>query len=294
MRNHTLSAVIAFAVIGASCSIDVRGDDTVIREEKRFTVSGQPDLRLRTFDGSIRLKSWDRNEILVEIERRGPDAETARRLTVDTSQQGNSVTVAVPEPPDRRDGFRFGQSPSVHLVVTTPRRMTLEARTGDGSIAADDLAGSITLNTGDGSIRVRRIEGGLRARTGDGSISMNDVNGQLDAETGDGSIDVDGRFDAVTVRSGDGSVSVGANAGSVLKADWSITTGDGSISVRLPANIDAELDAQSNDGRVSADGFAGLTTGDRNDNGAVRGRLGKGGRSLRVRSGDGSISINRR
>ena len=297
MRNRTLSVVIAFAVVGTACSIDVRGDDTVIREEKRFTVSGQPDLRLRTFDGSIRLKSWDRNEILVEIERRGPDADTARRLAVDTSQQGNTVVVEVPEPRDRRDGIHLGswQSPSVSLVVTAPRRMTLDARTGDGSIAADDLAGSVALNTGDGSIRVRRVEGGLKAHTGDGSISISDVNGQLDAESGDGSIDVDGRFEAVKVRSGDGSVRVAANSGSVVTNDWNITTGDGSISVHLPTNIDAELDAHSNDGRVRADGFSGLASSDRDDDsGSVRGRLGKGGRSLRVRSGDGSITISRR
>jgi Toastrack DUF4097 len=285
------------AVIGVGCSIDVRGDDTVVREERRFTVNGQPELRLRTFDGSIRLKSWDRNEVLVEIERRGPDSETAKRLAVDTSQQGNTVVVEVPEPREGRDRIRFGswQSPSVSLVVTAPRRMTLDARTGDGSISADDLAGSIALNTGDGSIRVRRVDGGLTAHTGDGSISISDVNGQLDAESGDGSIDVDGRFEAVNVRSGDGSVRVDASTGSMLKNDWNITTGDGSISVHLPGNIDAELDAHSNDGRVHADGFNGLTSSDRDDDsGTVRGRLGKGGRSLRVRSGDGSITIRKR
>lgn len=297
MRKHTLCTVVAVAAIGVGCSIDVRGDDSVVREERRFTVSGQPELQLRTFDGSITLKSWDRNEILVEIERRGPDAETARRLAVDTSQQGNKVIVEVPEPRDARDSFRIGswQSPSVSLIVTAPRRMTLDARTGDGSIAADDLAGTILLNTGDGSIRVRRVAGGLKARTGDGSISISDVTGQLDAESGDGSIDVDGRFDVLNVRSGDGSVRVDATSGSVVKNDWSVTTGDGSISVHLPANIDAELDAHSNDGRVRADGFSGLSSSDPDDDsGSVRGRLGKGGRSLRVRSGDGSITISRR
>ena len=297
MANHSLSAVIAVAVIGAACSIDVRGDDSVIREERRFTVNGQPELRLRTFDGSIRLRSWDRNEVLVEIERRGPDAETAKALAVDTSQNGNTVVVEVPEPRQGRDRIHFGswQSPSVSLVVTAPRRLTLDARTGDGSIAADDLAGSIVLNTGDGSIRVRRVEGGLKAHTGDGSISISDVNGQLDAESGDGSIDVGGRLEAVNVRSGDGSVRVDADSGSVLKSDWNITTGDGSISVHLPGTIDAELDAHSNDGRVRADGFSGLSSNDRDDDsGTVRGRLGRGGRSLRVRSGDGSITISGR
>src|SRR6185295_19228197 len=98
----------------------------------------------------------------------------------------------------------------------------------------------------------------------------------------------------VDVRSGDGSVNVDAEEGSALKSDWSISTGDGSISVELPGNIDAELDAQSNDGRVRANGFSGLSTNRGNgnpawnddDKGFLRGTLGKGGRTLRVRSGD--------
>jgi outer membrane lipopolysaccharide assembly protein LptE/RlpB len=53
MRNHITRALIALAALGTTaCSIDVRGDDTVVREEKRFTVTGAPDLQLRTFDGS--------------------------------------------------------------------------------------------------------------------------------------------------------------------------------------------------------------------------------------------------
>ena len=298
MRHQMTFAVAVLAVLSTpACTIDVRGDNSVVREEKRFTVSAQPDLRIRTFDGSIRVKSWDRNEVLVEIERRGPDQETAKALEVETSQESNRITIEVPEPKGRH-GVHIGswQSPSVSLTITAPRRMTLDAHTGDGSIMADDIAGTIGLTTGDGSIRIRRVEGGLKAHTGDGSIQINDASGTLQAESGDGSIDIDGRFEGLDVRSGDGSVQVNAGNGSVLKSDWSISTGDGSIGVRLPANIDAELDAHSNDGRVRAEGFSGLTSNTRNDDdgGTVRGKLGSGGRSLRVRSGDGSISIRGR
>jgi hypothetical protein len=88
---------------------------------------------------------------------------------------------------------------------------------------------------------------------------------------------------------------VDAEEGSALKSDWSISTGDGSISVELPGNIDAELDAQSNDGRVRANGFnSSISSRNDDDHGSARGTLGKGGRTLRVRSGDGSIAINRR
>jgi hypothetical protein len=295
MRSHVTSVFVVLAVVGSTaCTIDVRGDNAVVRAEKRFTVSGEPDLHLRTFDGSIQLKSWDRNEVLVEIEKHGPDSDAAKALVVNATQEGNRVTVDVPNPRGERDGFHIGQSPSVSLVVTAPRRMKLDAHTGDGSVSAENIAGTIGIDTGDGSIRIRRIEGALKAHTGDGSIDIDDAVGRIEAQSGDGSINVGGRFELVDVRSGDGSVHVDAKEGSALKSDWSISTGDGSIAVELPGNIDAELDAHSNDGRVRANGFSGVSNRNEDDRGSARGTLGKGGRTLRLRSGDGSIAINRR
>jgi putative adhesin len=294
MRSPLMTVVAVLAGVGSTaCTIDVRGDYAVVREEKRFTVSGEPDLHLRTFDGSIQLKSWDRNEVLVEIEKHGPDSDAAKALVVNTSQEGNRVTVDVPNPRGDGGGFHIGQSPSVSLVVTAPRRMKLDARTGDGSVSADNIAGTLAIDTGDGSIRIRRVEGALKAHTGDGSIDIDDAVGRIEAQSGDGSITVGGRFELIDVRSGDGSVHVDAEEGSALKSDWSISTGDGSISVELPGNIDAELDAHSNDGRVRANGFSGVSNRNEDDHGSARGTLGKGGRTLRVRSGDGSIAINR-
>ncbi len=88
---------ISILSIGISaCSIDVRGEGAVKREEKRFAVNGQADLSLRTFDGSIQLKSWGKDEVLVEIERRGPDEQSAEALVVNASQDGNRIAVTRP------------------------------------------------------------------------------------------------------------------------------------------------------------------------------------------------------
>src|SRR5687767_14166556 len=143
MRNMLRVLVPVLALGCSGCSIDVRGEGSVTREEKKFTVTGSPDLNLRTFDGAIQLKSWDRNEVLVEIERRGPDTQTAEALVVNATQDGNRIVIDAPEPRSRRDGFHFGpwQSPSVNLVVTMPRKTTADVRTGDGSISAEDLDG---------------------------------------------------------------------------------------------------------------------------------------------------------
>jgi DUF4097 and DUF4098 domain-containing protein YvlB len=182
------------------------------------------------------------------------------------------------------------------VIVTSPRQVTVEARTGDGSISADDLSGTVGLHSGDGSVQARRVEGSLRVRTGDGSIDVSDASGRVEADSGDGSIELAGRFEALDVRTGDGAVRLDVLDGSTLKTDWSVNTGDGSITVRLPRNLDAELDAHTGDGGVHANGLPVTAERSTDDNGqrdSLRAQIGKGGRTLRLRSGDGSIDISR-
>jgi hypothetical protein len=62
----------------------------------------------------------------------------------------------------------------------------------------------------------------------------------------------------------------------------------------MPPALDAELDAYTSDGRVHADGISeAVRSGDQDDHGSLRGQLGKGGKVIRIRSGDGSINISR-
>lgn len=303
--RHLASMRVVFGIAlwsaaAAACSIDVGGNGIVNREEKRFVVKGRPDLNVRTFDGSIQVRSWDRDEVVVEIERRGPDEASIAALTVNATQDGDRIVVEAPEPRNMRDIIHIGpsQSPSVSLLVTAPRTVNVIARTGDGSINADDLSGDVELNSGDGSIRATHVEGNLRIHTGDGSIGVTDAAGRVEAESGDGSVEVSGRIDALNVRTGDGSVRLDILDGSMLKSDWSVDTGDGSITVRLPASLDAELDAHTGDGGIHAEGLPIAAERDdrRDDNerrNSLRATLGKGGRTLRLQSGDGSINVSR-
>jgi len=148
------------------------------------------------------------------------------------------------------------------------------------------------INTGDGSVNVTDVTGDIRVHTGDGTVAFDHVEGRVDAETGDGSVTLDGKLEAVRLRTGDGTVRLRAAAGSKMSDDWEIRTGDGSVGVQLPQPFDAELDAHTNDGRVHVSDFT--VNGDVSmSKNAVRGKLGSGGRTLLVRTGDGPISISR-
>ena len=299
MTARRIIHLVAFAVAAgsAACSIDVRGREASTREEKRFTVSGaEPvDLKIQTFDGAIAVRSWDRDEVLVEIERRGPDQSSAEALVVNQTQEGNRIAIEAPAARNQRNVVTFGSwvSQSVSFTVTAPRRLTLEARTGDGVVEAHDLQGTIDMSSGDGRIEASNIDGQVKAHTGDGSIHIAQAAGAIDADSGDGSIEIAGRLDELTVRTGDGSVRVEANDGSTMKSDWRITTGDGRIALRVPSGFDAAVDASTGDGSVRIEGISTPPNGDESERRRVVGQLGSGGATLRLRSGDGSIDVSR-
>lgn len=293
-RAWKLSLAAFLAVALAGCTVRFDTEEQRAREEKRFTVTGPPEVRVATFDGAIELRSWDRDEVLVEIEKRGMDDEVLQAMEVRAEQEGNRIEVDVRGSgrSDRFVGIGIHISPSARLLVTVPRQVSvLHARSGDGSIKADRLEGQIELRTEDGSVRAEEIKGRLQIETGDGSITVGDVDGELVLVTRDGGISVSGRLASLRAKTGDGSITVRADAGSVVDPDWSLSTGDGSVAVYLPAGFSAELDAETRDGRVRSDFDLGDTDEDSRRRRAVRARLGAGGSVLRIRTGDGSISL---
>lgn len=289
--------IAIFAVAASGCVINLDADQVVVREEKQFKVGPGAEVTLDTFDGSIQVQSWNQAEVRVEIEKRGPDRDVAAALEVKSSQDGNRIRVEAPNPRVARELIGFGNysGPSVSFIVRLPQNVTLTAVTRDGSIAVDKVTGTVNLRSGDGSIKANAVSGDLTAHTSDGSLSLSDVNGRLSLESGDGSIHVQGRFDDLHVKTGDGSITIEAGDGSAMKDDWDISTGDGSISFQIPRAFNAEVDASSNDGRVRSD-IDGLTASndDDDDRGTLRGRLGSGGHTVTLRSGDGSITVQNR
>ena len=299
MATALTRLVMAVATVAATaCSIDVRGDEAVVREERRFAVGADLELTVSTFDGALEVLSWDRPEVLVEIERRAASGGDAQALEVTAEQQGNRLIIDAPRP--ARSGgdsvIQLGgsRSPSVNFRVTVPSRLTLDARTGDGAVAARDLAGRITLRTADGAVNTDRLAGAVLVDSGDGAVIVRDVRGALDLHTGDGAVNVSGRLEALRIVTGDGPVRIDAAEGSTMTSEWTVESGDGAITVRLPPAFEAEIDAQSADGRITVEGLATATPSNDDDRPAqLRTTLGKGGQLLRLRTGDGPITIDR-
>lgn len=297
---HGRSVLIAAAVLTlAGCEVNLNSEGIVSRETKTFKVAGIPEVDLDTFDGSIEIHSWDRDEVEVEIEKRAMEQSLVDEMKIVAEQQGNKIVLKVSGPSRYESkGIQIGVnfSPTARLRVALPRRSHVTAKSNDGSIAIEDVSGRITLTTGDGSVRATRLAGEILVRSGDGAIRMDNVEGKLDFETDDGSISGEAKPTALRAHTGDGSVRIEVQRESKMDADWDVQTSDGSVVITLPSDFNAEIDAESRDGSVRSNHPS--IKDERRDGEdreerrrALKATLGAGGRLLKVRTGDGSIRI---
>jgi DUF4097 and DUF4098 domain-containing protein YvlB len=299
-------SLVAAATLLAGCEVNLNTEGLSAREVKSFKITGQPEVVLDTFDGAIELHSWDRNEIEVEVEKRAMEQSLLDEIKIDAQQQGDKIIVKVTGPRSDRHGVTIGVniSPTARLRVAVPRSANITATSGDGSIRAEAIEGKIVLRTSDGSVTATRLGGDIQIRSGDGSIRIDNTTGKLDLETDDGSVGVEAKPSVLRLKTGDGSVRVTLEPDTVMTDNWDITTSDGNVTVTLPGLFSAELDAETSDGSVRTnhplldsdrderrDGEGSSERRERRR--TLRSKIGDGGKVLKIRTGDGTIRIDR-
>lgn len=153
-------------------------------------------------------------------------------LKIVEHQQGNAVDIELREP--HQAHFFIGiETYRTELEIHMPR------------------SAKVNIHTGDGAVLAKGLEGDLDFTTGDGSLEIEDVDGSLHAHTSDGSVRVSGRFDVLELRTSDGRVEVEARPGSQLCAAWNISSSDGSLTLRLPGDLAADIALHTSDGSIT-------------------------------------------
>lgn len=294
-RAFPVAACAGFPLLLTGCVVHVDSGGFTDREQLHFKVEGRPVVDLSTFDGAIDVQSWGKSEVLVRVESRASSKELLKSIDVHGSSQDSHVVVKVTAE-DRQawDLTTGGMSRSARLVATVPVDSEVRLHSGDGSVHVERVRGVIDARTLDGRIVMREVGGEVVADSGDGSVQVEDLDGRCTVSTRDGSVLVTGRLrGALSARSGDGSVTVRAAEGSAISDDWSIETGDGGVVVALPDEVDARLDLRTDDGRITLNGFPDLPVERDGEGRRLQGVLGSGQGNLRIRTGDGTISLKR-
>jgi DUF4097 and DUF4098 domain-containing protein YvlB len=283
--------LVRVSAIAAVAGILALGSATLARSEevnKTFSVTGHARVRVETDDGAVRVSTGDIKQVEIRVLYSGYKLD--RDLRVSTTQSGDEVQVVA----KTMSGsfWNWGvRHTSLRVEIHMPKDADLNVRTGDGSVEADSVNGNVEVATGDGSITVQGARGNIRFHTGDGSIEARGLDGRVDASSGDGHINLEGRFDGLNIKTGDGSVTARAGAGSKMNAAWSVYTGDGSVDMQIPGDLQADIDASTHDGHISL-GLP-LTVEGTFSSSKIHGKLNGGGQALTIRTGDGSIRLEK-
>jgi len=258
-------------------------------EEEIFTISAPRGkaLSVRNANGRTRVIGEDRDDIEVRVTKsvRADCADMAARLlesiTLQNAASGDVLEIEVQIP---RKCARHGLA---HLELRVPRET------------------QVALSSTNGKICLEGLERAVRARTSNGSVSIVDVNGDIDVTTANAKVACRCTCGHLRARSSNGKIEVGSHRGSVdastsngvIKASLetldrigiSLTTSNGRIALELPPSPDADVDIQVENGHIRNDLTLEGESGD--PAGRVRGRIGKGGTPIKLRTSNGTVSL---
>jgi len=306
LRTTTIRMGISLAALLALIAMVPRAEAEEWTKSYTISGSGRANVRVDTNDGSVRIATTDSKQVEFVVDYVGYQLD--KNLHIESRQDGDHVELSARV--SGHWGFSWGGNHrNVRIEVRMPRDADLQVDTGDGSVQTQPVNGKVKIHTGDGSVRCEAVNGDVdvdtgdgsitlegakgevRLRTGDGHIDARNVDGKLDATSGDGHIKIDGRFDALNIKTGDGSIDAHVLPGSKLVSGWSIHTGDGSVDLVLPGELQANIDASTNDGRISL-GIP-VTVEGTFSTSQLHGKMNGGGQPLTIHTGDGSIRLSR-
>lgn len=270
MRKITLAALFAVLAFTTLAQADDNSKATD-NWSKTYDLTGKPELRVNASDANVRIEPWDQNKIEARVTTHGWHIGGGG-LEIIEHQQGNAVEIELRHHSRTHISFSI-ENRRTDLEIHMPRSARVDVRSADGSIQARGLQGELDFTSGDGRLQLEDVDGALRAHTSDGSVR------------------VSGRFDQVDLNTSDGRIEFEARAGSKLAQPWQVRTSDGSVDVRVPGDLAANVDLHTSDGHITTN--IPLVVEGSFDRGNVRGKMNGGGNTLTVHTSDGSITLDK-
>ena len=246
-------AVSAFAFFSATLA---RAENYSIKES--FSRTGAFDAKgevtLENVNGDVEVRTWDKNEILVEGEKSAKTDEELKLidLQIDLSTSRADIRVKLP----KRPGNMFSKNT---IRASVRFRLMIPATAAVSKLST--VNSSVTIDGTRGPVNASSVNGGVRATDLAGNTKLETVNGSIDA-----------RFAA-------------------LAADQTLSfeTVNGRILVKLPKDAGFKLQTSVVNGHVDCD-FP-LELGQKKHGKNLSGKIGDGRASLKAETVNGSIKI---
>lgn len=263
MRPRRL-ALVAIAVLPASLAAQAVSDDGRAISWQG-TIANGALVRTENVNGEVRIVTGRADRVVVKgtrVVRRGDPG----LVRLETHRRG--------------DG-------GLTLCVVQPRQRCgdqgIEGRSDDRGMRDSDVRIDLVIEVPAGSpIHGETVNGSVRVVGAMASVKAESVNGEVVIEGGDGELEAETLNGSITMRPG----------GTTRGGRWSAEAVNGSVTVDVPPGAGMDVDIATVNGDVRSD--VPITVRGRMERGELRGRVGDGGRALRIETVNGSITLRQR
>lgn len=240
-------------------------------------------------NGKIRIVGEDRRDIHVKARKhaRAECSEAAGDLLDSIGLEQNvaggvlELEVVIPR--------RWNRHGTADLELHVPRELEIHATTSNGKLCVQGLRCTFHAQSSNGSVRVDDVVGDVDITTANAKVVCDCTVGRLVARSSNGKIQVGDHRGALDASTSNGLIH--AHLHELAKEGVSLATSNGRIVLELPPHPDADVDVRVDNGLIRSDFDLGEGGNGEGSNGRVRGRLGRGGPPIRLRTSNGTISL---
>lgn len=300
LRRTALVPLIALVALTPLSAQDIRG-----RDVDRFTWSERVGagqwLRVYSPNGRIDVSEASGDVAEVVGDKDVGDGRT-EDVAFEIMRNGDGVTICalLDEGTEcREDGVRNrgrwssrGRTPRANFTVRLPRGVKLAVGSGNGDVSVRGATAEVSAASGNGRVRVHTTGGPVRAATGNGEVTVEGATGPVRASSGNGDVRIGTTRGPVSASTGNGDVMATMDAIADVADDMEFSTGNGTVTVTVPADFVGELHATTGSGRIYTD-FP-LTVRGRIDPRHLRATIGSGGRRLTMTTGNGDVELRKK
>jgi DUF4097 and DUF4098 domain-containing protein YvlB len=244
-------------------------------------------IRVHNANGKTRIIGEDRDDIEIRIQKsvRADCSDVATRLLdsirIQSSEGSEVLEIEVQIP------RRCSRHAVAHIELHVPRETRVSTRSANGKICLEGIDRDVRAYSSNGSITICEVNGDIDVMTANAKVACRCTHGHLRARSSNGKIELGGHRGSVEASTSNGVIR--ASFESVGEVGISLTTSNGRIVLDLPEEIDADIDMRVENGLIRNDLELEQRAGD--ESGWIRGRLGKGGCPIKLRTSNGTISV---
>ena len=312
-RKRTAAAVIGLMFVLTPAAAPALAKE---KYEEKFAKTESLDragkVQIFNISGTIEVKSWGENQVKIDaVKVSQADSldkakENAAQVTIEVTKTGNILRIET-KYPDGKLRRNNNLNVSVNYVIQVPDRADVKVRNVSGSVDLASLGGPVEVDVTSGTVKVASAAQGADLRTVSGTITATDVTGDADLKTVSGTIKAERIKGSVAAETTSGGIELAdiTEARSIrakvlsgyVRYDGTIVAGgryslealSGTIEVRLPASAAFDLEAETFSGKIQTD-FPITVSGTVSPK-EMRGTVGGGGATLRVKSFSGGVKI---